>query len=244
MDAITALILTCSLHWDDELVRAIVHKASVDNPYFVGDTVTLTTHDHLATDDAALKIVDDIVNHGGRPAVGLMALPITWATRYGRTTADLFDACINISVGTAVLSEHAAECGPRRRRNGAATDASPRPPRGRALNRQRVCILTKLDDDLGVRGYPDAIMQEITARAQQRRDRHVDSPPASAPLVSPDEQPPRSPDVSAAPTPPPHARAPAPSLPTALRGDGDSAAPAHRSSDKVPRADAPGAARP
>ena len=70
MDSITALILACSLHFDDRLVQAFVSKVSEANPYFVGDLATVTSHDNAKSIPEAMLLVEEITRHGGRPAVG------------------------------------------------------------------------------------------------------------------------------------------------------------------------------
>ena len=181
MDILT-IVLACSLHFDDQLVTALVHKVSNDNPLMVGDLVTLTTHDHLTSEDQAKAVVDDIIKHGGRPAVGLLGIPTTWAARYGRTPGELFDGCTNIAVGTAALSEFAHQCSPRHR-SGRRRTAS-----GRTLNRERICILSQLGDALGASGYGDAVLAEIATRRDRSADLDTDPPAATSPIdISLDE---------------------------------------------------------
>jgi|GEM_PF-3125021 len=175
MDILT-IVLACSLHFDDQLVTALVHKVSNDNPLMVGDLVTLTTHDHLTSVAEAKAVVDDIIKHGGRPAVGLLGVPTTWAARYGRTPDELFDACTNIAVGTAALSEFAHQCSPPHR-SGKRRAAS-----GRALDRERICILKELGDALGASGYVDAVLTEIVTRRARPADVVTDPPAATSPI--------------------------------------------------------------
>ena len=70
----------------------------------------LNTYDSAKSVADAHRIVDAIIAKGGRPAVGFMAVPVTWAARFGRTTDDLFDGCTNISIATAMLSEYEHAC--------------------------------------------------------------------------------------------------------------------------------------
>jgi hypothetical protein len=182
MDILT-IILACSLHFDDDLVAALVHKVSSDNPFLVGDLVTLETHDHLTTIVEAKAAVQDILRHGGRPAVGLLGIPVTWASRYGRSPDELFDACTNIAVGTAALSEYASQCSPRRRGSGLSKQVQH--PSRRALERQRRCILRRLGDDLGASGFVEAVLPEISSVRSAQRDGDKDPPPASSSIVAP-----------------------------------------------------------
>jgi hypothetical protein len=109
MDVLAA-ILTCSLHGDDALVRAIVDNAH-DNPFAV-----LTPELDAATDpqphtlDAAVAQLKAAAADGGEPRLGLMQVPAPWASAFGRKPQDLFEPCINISIGTAMLSEFDYVC--------------------------------------------------------------------------------------------------------------------------------------
>jgi hypothetical protein len=112
MDVLAA-ILTCSLHADDALVRAIVDNAH-DNPLSILtpdlDPETGAAVSAPQTLDEATRQLAEITAHGNRPLVGLMQVPIAWASGFGREATDLFDPCINISIGTAMLSEFDSAC--------------------------------------------------------------------------------------------------------------------------------------
>jgi hypothetical protein len=112
MDVLVA-ILTCSLYADDALVRAIVDNAH-DNPLAIFtpelDPTTGATSTAPGTLEAAIAQLRDVVAHGGQPLVGLMQVPVTWASTFGRKATDLFDPCINLSIGTAMLSEFEYTC--------------------------------------------------------------------------------------------------------------------------------------
>jgi len=154
MDAVFALILSCSLHPDDALVRAFIQRVSDGNVYFVGDLATVTSHDHVHGLPEAMALVEEIREAGGRPAVGLMAVPVTWAQRYGRTEADLFDGCINIALGTDAMARYAAECSQRARQGTRRSRPRSELPRAAA----RLCILRHFDRELGVYGYPAGVL--------------------------------------------------------------------------------------
>jgi hypothetical protein len=176
MDTILALILSCSLHYDDALVSAFVQRVSDGNIYFVGDLATATSYDHITSLPEALALVADIQKHGGRPAVGLMALPVTWAARYGRSTAELFDGCINISVGTDAMATFAAACaGPSTRPH---LRSKTRRRRRLPAAANRACILRHFDTELGVHGYPEGVLAQLAKMAAKASDPGVDSPPA------------------------------------------------------------------
>jgi len=104
-----AVILACSLYPDDNLVRVLVGVQSSGNVYFVGDLATLKSKDTLGSADAALRFAEELRAHGGRP-VGLLGIPLEWASRYGRAPRDLFDACINVAVATAAMAEYQDRC--------------------------------------------------------------------------------------------------------------------------------------
>jgi hypothetical protein len=156
MDVLT-LILACSVYPDDSLVRAMVELASQGNPHFVGDMMTLATFDKTATTAAADQLVAELTRQGGRPVVGLMGIPPGWADRYGRTRSELTDGCVNIWIGTAVLSSHHEAC--------VAAHAAIFTPSRPSERRQRVappeavrlCALRRFGADLGVDGYAEAI---------------------------------------------------------------------------------------
>jgi hypothetical protein len=112
MDVLAA-ILTCSLYADDALVRAIIDNAH-DNPLVIFtlelDPATGSSLSAPETLDAAIAQLREVVAHGERPVIGLMQVPVTWASAFGREAADLFDPCINVSIGTAMLSEFDYMC--------------------------------------------------------------------------------------------------------------------------------------
>lgn len=219
MDILT-LVLACSLHLDDALVTALIHQVSDDNPLLVGDLVTLDTHDHLTSIAEAKAAVADILKRGGRPAVGLMGIPISWAARFGHSPDDLFDACTNIAIGSAVLSEYAHGCESRHAIKNATRFSHRRP--ARHLTHQRECVLKHLSDDLGPRGYVQTIMEEIANLAKQPPDPMADPPAAQSPILID--------SADAADRPPPHtpvnaSRTPQPPSPTAQTSDSTTNAP-------------------
>lgn len=175
---ILALILACSLHPDDAFVRTMVDVQSGGNAYFVGDLATLKTTDNLTSADDALRVAENIARHGGRPAVGLLGIPLDWAGRFGRTPRDLFDGCTNLEVGSAMFSEYQDACSPERR-HGRHMAMS---PRRRAIARRRrlpiaaarACVLTRLARELGLHGTPAAILKRISMSPSQETP---ESPP-------------------------------------------------------------------
>ena len=175
---VLALILACSLHPDDALVRTLVHIQSGDTVLFVGDLSTLTANDGSRTTAEALRLVDEVRHRGGRPAVGLLGIPIGWASRYGLPEVDLFDACTNIAVGSAALSEYFDLCAgqpwryskvTRAKRHGLSSGRS-------AMRSARACILARFAEVLGVRGAPAAILRAL-ASTRRRHSLDAGEPP-------------------------------------------------------------------
>jgi hypothetical protein len=166
---VLALILACSLHPDDALVRVMVDVQSSGNVYFVGDLATLKTHDSLTSAADALRAADDIAGHGGRPAVGLLGVPLDWAARFGRRPIDLFDGCTNIAIGTAMFSQFEAACAPQPsaiRPSRAPLRSSRRSRRRLPTAANRACVLSHLATELGLQGAPAEILRRIDVRPE------------------------------------------------------------------------------
>jgi hypothetical protein len=164
MDVLT-LALACSLYQDHDLVRTLITDASHGNPFFVGDTSNLDTYDNSSSLQDAQKIIQRVTKSGGRPAVGLMGLPLHWAARFGKTTGALFDGCTNVSIGTAMLKQFEQQCRAaiapisktavtRRRR--------PRPPL--SIDLLRPCVLGHFGRELGIQNFVEGIMADLPRR--------------------------------------------------------------------------------
>ena len=184
MDVLLALILSCSVHYDDHLVQALAMKLSIGNQYFVGDLATLNTYDTAHSIPEARKYVDDITAKGGRPAVGYLSVPVAWAARFGRTTDDLWDGCTNIGIATAMLSEyeHACTTGPSRP---SSSHRRSRRRRRASLPDVRLCILRRLEGDLGITGVVEHVLPDVAKLDATPIDGDIDPPPARA-AVFPD----------------------------------------------------------
>ncbi|HLK40938.1 MAG TPA: hypothetical protein VKU41_29510, partial [Polyangiaceae bacterium] len=111
MDVLAA-ILTCSLYADDALVRAIVDNAH-DNPFAIltpeiegGGEGETQPRDR----ETALAKLEELTGRGDRPLLGLMQVPVAWASFFGREPQELFDPCVNLSIGSAMLSEFDYAC--------------------------------------------------------------------------------------------------------------------------------------
>jgi hypothetical protein len=176
---VLAIILACSLHPDDALVRALVDVQSGGNAYFVGDLATLKTKDTLASPEAALRYAEDLRRHGGRPAVGLLGIPLKWAGRYGRAPIELFDGCINVAVATAAFHEYQASCAAPHARalRGRSASESRRARRHVAPAALRSCLLLRFARDLGLQAAPAAILQRLSPAASAPPHEATDPPP-------------------------------------------------------------------
>jgi hypothetical protein len=181
MDVILALILSCSVHYDDHLVEALAAKLSINNQYFVGDLSTLNTYDNAHSLAEAHQLVDKILATGGRPAVGYLSVPVSWAVRFGRTPDDLFDGCVNVGVATAMLSEYAHAC---TIKSGHRRQPRRTPHRSARLTSPdlRFCILRHLEVDLDITGVVEHVLPEVAKLDGKQRDPDDDPPPARAPL--------------------------------------------------------------
>ena len=163
---VLAIVLACSLHPDDALLRALVDVQSGGNPYFVGDLATLKTNDALTSAGVALQYAENLAKYGGKPAVGLLGVPLSWAGRYGRPSIDLFDPCTNVAVATAAFAEYAQDCARPSRAAHGLRAKRPRPARdARSSHGQRACILSHFAADLGVVGAPGAILRSLRPAA-------------------------------------------------------------------------------
>jgi hypothetical protein len=163
---VLAIILACSLHPDDQLVRTLVDVQSRGNRYFVGDLRTLETNDSLRSAEDALRFAEDLQRRGGRPAVGLLGVPVEWARRFGRAPVDLFDACTNVSIATAAFSDYHRQCSIDRDSRRSRGHPRHPAPRKADLVRARYCIVTSFARDLGVRTAAPVILRELIAAAR------------------------------------------------------------------------------
>lgn len=137
-----AILLSCSMYFDDDLVRAIAQSTSHANQYFVTDVgIEMTALDppepHSLS--AALARTDEIVAKGGHPVLGLMQLAAAWIHSFGRTRQDAFDACTNVAIGTAMLSQFDYECG-----------STPSSAPASGDRQRRPCVIKKYGDAIGM----------------------------------------------------------------------------------------------
>jgi hypothetical protein len=119
VDWLTSIVLACSLHLDDPVVLSIAGAFSQGNPL----TVTNVAVDHLdprddrlavesvpETPEAAGGLVARLVARGATPVVGLLPVLPEWAREFQKSSGMAFDACTNVEIATAKLSEFDHSC--------------------------------------------------------------------------------------------------------------------------------------
>ena len=188
MDLLSVL-LACNLYTADEpLVRAIAQSNSHSNTFSVVDPSTdYRQVEAVPPDpkdiDAAMARLEELTSKGGRPLLGLMQVRPEWMRMFGREPRDAFDACINISVGTAMLSAMDRECaavgGPRIEPVGRR---SRRLPVTVTLPPQRACVARKYGQAIGMPDFELLITLELGAQRPVARA----SAPTDAPIVFPE----------------------------------------------------------
>jgi len=124
----------------------------------VGDTKTQTPVDDLVDLDSALHRLQDIERKHGRPVVGLFAVPLDHPLAARVEAKELFDACTNVSIGTAIISEIAESCveSPAKKRGKTRKE-----PAKRASDRKRVCISRQYGRLLGMPGLDSEVMRVL-----------------------------------------------------------------------------------
>ncbi len=183
MDVLAA-VLACSLHADDGLVRAIVESASQGNAFAVVDRAPEVEPEQAPaphSEEEALARSAQIVARGGTPLFGLMQIPKAWSEMYGRSTRELFDPCVNVSIGTAMLSWFDRDCrqGPRARRPKAKTARAAAWDTG-AVGR-RGCVLAKYGEVTGSVDLETAVRYELAG--QKALTRAIHSVAGEAPIL-------------------------------------------------------------
>jgi hypothetical protein len=177
MDVLAA-VLACSLHADDRLVRAIVESASEGNAFAVVEAAPQEEPDPRASPhsaDEALARSAEIGARGGTPLFGLMQIPLTWGEMYGRSNRDLLDPCVNISIGTAMLSWFDRECA-----SGAKAKRKLPSTWDTGTARRRECVLHKYGESTGSIDLEVAAGYELGAGSGRRS---VTDTPAKAPIL-------------------------------------------------------------
>jgi hypothetical protein len=152
---IAALLLACSVHADDALLLSIAYVQGKGSPYAVTD-VSLQ---HLEQDDAlgieltpssakaSREAVARILAISGEPVLGLLPVRPEWANELGKSLDDMFDACSNIAIASAKLSELDYGC----RAKGLRFDAPAR----------RACTLDHYGTSLGLPALRQAVLADL-----------------------------------------------------------------------------------
>ncbi len=172
-----ATILTCSLYASgDAVVRAIAEGPSGGNPYFVVNTADgAGGGDPLPTPGSereATARATELRTAGARLLLGLLEIPPSWLDAFGRPLASAFDPCVNIAIGTAMLSEFDAQCASR-------VHAHDDRARRLELTNRRACVLRRYEDAIGSVDFADAIFLELSA--QRPRAASIEDAPIFAP---------------------------------------------------------------
>jgi hypothetical protein len=184
MDVLTAL-LACNLYTADEpLVRAIAQTNSHGNPYAVVDAAMDYTRVDIPAEPRALqdaeKRLADITGSGGRPLLGLMQIPPAWLATFGRETPDAFDACINVSIGSAMLSSMDHECAAAGARDsGGTTRRRRRLPSAETLTLRQACVVRKYGETIGMPEFELLIRLELGVERPRTRG----AVPLDAPIM-------------------------------------------------------------
>jgi hypothetical protein len=157
-----ATLFVCSLYpADDALVRAIAEGPSSSDPYFVRNPAVDEAQDGTPSSpkserEAAARAAS-LVAAGARPLLGLLELPPSWLEAFGRPLESAFDPCLNIAIGTAMLSEFDAACGSSGIVRGAWAQRLERTNR-------RACVLHRYEAALGASDFAEAIWLELSVQ--------------------------------------------------------------------------------
>lgn len=163
---ISAILLACSVHADDQLLASIayVQGQGSPTPYAVMDVSPkhLELEDALGLDQTpvsatgAQAAVKRILDSGGEPVVGLLPVRVEWASEFGLTWSALLDGCANVQVASAKLSEIDHGC----RAKGRRIDAPAR----------RNCTLQGYGASLGLPALRRAVLADLTLPAPSFTD--------------------------------------------------------------------------
>lgn len=176
MDALTAVILACSVYVDDALVRALIEVSSHGNRYAVVDPGVSSMDEPTATPpdnvEGAVRQARELRRAGRRPLLGLMPVPAEWAGLFGRPTSELFEPCTSVSIATAMMSRFERECA------GSSERGRERGKRARTvagLDRTRACVVQRYGEAVGISALPEIVTLELSL--ERRRPLGRDGPP-------------------------------------------------------------------
>jgi len=156
MDLLTT-ISACSVAKDFTLVFAMVISFSNGNVFTVKDAAEIENpplYDPLEfaseSDDQesqlprtradAIAKLTRVRASGGTPVVGLLPVPPGWAANFNRKPPELLEACVNISIGSAMVAQFEYECG-----------------RGSL----RECVLKRYAQAAGIEGFDEDVLEAI-----------------------------------------------------------------------------------
>ena len=162
---IAALMIACSLYPDDPTLLSIVrvYGRSVASVYTVLDVSgrgldpeeAAEFSPQLETASTARAALVRLIARGDDPVVGLLPARPAWASEFGLSRDALLDACSNIQIATAKLSEFDHEC----RRRGHPQSLA-----------RRACTLERYGRGLALPALARAVLADLTL-----------DPPATAP---------------------------------------------------------------
>jgi hypothetical protein len=175
-----AALLACSLFADDALVAAIADNVE-QNPLSIltleGRSDPNAAPAPPETLEQARSIVRELIAHGGSPLLGVMQVPPAWALTFGREPEDLFDACVNVSIGTAILSEFDYACA-RAARGGTVAKAI-----SAGVEARRRCVLDRYSNAIGMPEVSTVVALSLRY-SRPRTDLASDAPIYALPTAS------------------------------------------------------------
>jgi hypothetical protein len=142
-----AALFACSLYADDALVVALADNVQ-QNPLSIvvpsDPSVSESSESETATIEHARTKVRELISRGDSLLIGLLQVPPTWARTFGREPEELLDACVNVSIGTAMLSEFDYGCA----RIARAAFAAKSPAGG--ADSRRHCVFERYSNAIGM----------------------------------------------------------------------------------------------
>lgn len=103
------LVSNCGPKVSPNTSLAIISVESGGHPWAIDDDTTRKSYFPKTKDDA-VQLASDLVAEGHTIDMGLMQVDSVHLATYGKTIADMFEPCTNVSVGTDILynAYHAA----------------------------------------------------------------------------------------------------------------------------------------
>lgn len=171
MDLLTAL-LGCSLMGDLPLAHAIIQVQTKGNQYYVFNLDERRYVDDAKDRHEAAKFVAEVEAQDQRAAIGVMFVPVEWASFYGHQPDALWDVCTNIKIGTARLAALFDQC-------------KPSTPRRGSVAKRRVCVLRRYAAELGLpREFIGRVLVQLAAQPTLPKPAPASSRPTPAAELS------------------------------------------------------------